>query len=197
MESDEREGITPSDTDNKLGLIDPAAINQKEAQGVVDAYSYAFSGEVDLDEMFAPGAVLQLHRIAFFELYHWGGVYRRTTPSLRQLKLPPPSDVPNLMVQLLANTDYRRQLELTPSENVELLAGFHRDFLAIHPFENGNGRMARLLTDILAAQLGYQNISLYAPQGNRREQYLAALAAADQGDYGPLEAMITAVLKPL
>lgn len=147
--------------------------------------------------MLSPGAVLRLHRIAFFELYHWGGVYRRTTPLIRQLELPPPSEVPNMLGQLLANTDYRRQLELTAAEQVDLLARFHRDFLAIHPFENGNGRMARLLTDILAAQLGYQNIPLYAPQGNRREQYLAALAAADQGNYSQLEALIEAVLRPL
>jgi Fic family protein len=58
------------------------------------------------------------------------------------------------------------------------------DFLAIHPFRDGNGRMARLLTLLLLYQSGYgvgRFISLERLVSDSRESYYDALQAAGRG----------------
>jgi Fic family protein len=58
------------------------------------------------------------------------------------------------------------------------------DFLAIHPFRDGNGRMARLLTLLLLYQSGYgigRYVSLEQLVSDAKEGYYASLQASDEG----------------
>lgn len=54
----------------------------------------------------------------------------------------------------------------------------------IHPFEDGNGRMARLLANLALVQEGFPSLLLRSTAD--REPYLEALAASDDGDIMPL-----------
>jgi len=62
----------------------------------------------------------------------------------------------------------------------------------IHAFPNGNGRHARLMADLLVIRLGRARLSWGdgetsgAPISTVRDRYLAALRAADRGDFGDL-----------
>ena len=72
----------------------------------------------------------------------------------------------------------------------ELAARFHHRLVPVHPFPNGNGRHARLATDLLLTHNGqpifsWGSASLIADSATRRE-YLYALREADQGDYARL-----------
>ncbi len=70
-------------------------------------------------------------------------------------------------------------------------------YTQIHPFNNGNGRTARLLTDIIANINGYQNIQLYVMEtGAEREKYKGALRAADTFDSDILKSIIKEKLVP-
>jgi Fic family protein len=62
---------------------------------------------------------------------------------------------------------------------VEMAAYLHYRFVAIHPFTDGNGRVARLLTNLYLIRHGYPPIVL--DQKNRQQYYLA-LREADKGD---------------
>jgi len=106
--------------------------------------------------------------------YRTGGV--RITGS-RHIP-PPPYDVPSLMKDLLKWSDENED-ELRP---VELAAIFQHKFLFIHPFHDGNGRMARLLTNMILLHHGYPPITL---QKQERRQYYSYLSKADRGDYRP------------
>jgi cell filamentation protein len=76
-------------------------------------------------------------------------------------------------------------------ELVDCLAYAHHRYTQIHPFNNGNGRTARLLTNLIANINGYQNVQLYVTEsGNEREKYRAALRSADAFDYAPLKSII-------
>jgi len=73
----------------------------------------------------------------------------------------------------------------------EIAARFHHRLTAIHPFANGNGRHARLMTDILLVHLLKQPRFTWGSgnlinAGDCRKQYITALRAADQNDFGPL-----------
>jgi Fic family protein len=65
-----------------------------------------------------------------------------------------------------------------------LIPAFVFDFLCIHPFRDGNGRMARLLTLLLLYQSGYEvgrYISLERVIEQSKESYYEALAASSKG----------------
>ena len=67
---------------------------------------------------------------------------------------------------------------------------FHHRLVWIHPFPNGNGRHARLATDLLLAYNGqpiftWGSVSLVADSTTRQE-YLSSLREADGGGFGRL-----------
>jgi len=90
-----------------------------------------------------------------------------------------PFDTPRLMEELVRWT---RQ-EVTKNEHHPLLvlAVFIVRFLAIHPFQDGNGRLARVLTNLLLLRAGYTYVpysSLERIIEENREQYYRSLRRA-------------------
>jgi hypothetical protein len=77
-------------------------------------------------------------------------------------------------------------------QKVAALAQFHHRFLQIHPFIDGNGRVARILLDQAARELLNQGIS--AEFTNNVRAYYAGLVQADTGNLRALEALIAAAL---
>ncbi|MGK2318046.1 Fic family protein [Gordonia rhizosphera] len=65
----------------------------------------------------------------------------------------------------------------------EEVAKVHRDFEAIHPFLDGNGRTGRLVLNLILVRHGYPPAIIY--KGDR-SKYLRALQRADSGEYGAL-----------
>lgn len=69
-----------------------------------------------------------------------------------RFKAPPADDVPKLIDDLL------EWLKIAKSENIHpiIIAGiFHLEFVSIHPFTDGNGRVARLLTQLLLYRMDW------------------------------------------
>ena len=65
---------TPNPEDNKLSLIDKDLINEFEAKGIVLAEYFVF--QLDSDIKISTQLILEIHRIAFSELYDWAGKWR-------------------------------------------------------------------------------------------------------------------------
>lgn len=70
---------------------------------------------------------------------------------------------------------------------------FHQRLTQIHPFPNGNGRHARLMTDLLLRRLGRPDFTWGADDlhasGEARRAYVAALRQADAGEFDGLLAV--------
>jgi Fic family protein len=75
------------------------------------------------------------------------------------------------------------RLTARSSDFPEELAKVHRDFEAIHPFLDGNGRTGRLILNLILVRLGYPPAIIY--KGDR-SRYLRALRRADIGEFGAL-----------
>lgn len=76
-----------------------------------------------------------------------------------------------------------RKLSARHGPGIERIADLHARFERIHPFLDGNGRVGRLLTNLILIRLGYPPAIIYKRD---RPRYLAALRRADAGDAGTL-----------
>ena len=93
-----------------------------------------------------------------------------------------------------ACNDFMKELERGTIDSLLLIPMFILDFLCIHPFNDGNGRMSRLLTLLLYYRAGYivgKYISIERLIENSKETYYEALQASSAGwhenknDYAP------------
>ena len=101
---------------------------------------------------------------------------------------PPPTDVPAHMRSIttwLSRSDIHPLVQATVA---------HAWFTHVHPFEDGNGRMARLVTNLVLARAKYPPIIVKA--STHRHQYMEALAYSDRGgDILPLLGIFSGLLK--
>lgn len=88
-------------------------------------------------------------------------------------------------------------IEFVKTENLDeicrFLAHFHYNFIRIHPFFDGNGRIARVVTDQLSVALGYVPIIAGFPRNNaekKRIYYAAIKASAHDSSYRELSGWI-------
>lgn len=91
--------------------------------------------------------------------------------------------------------DVRAQIGYRAYPTIEIAARYHHRLVSIHVFPNGNGRHARLMADLLLTDLvgrrfewGRGNL---VANNELRARYIAALRAADTGDYQPLLEFLT------
>ncbi len=109
------------------------------------------------------------------------GQYRKVDVFITGTDHKPPSalQVPEKMRELInwAKKNHNKM------NIVEFSAIFHHKFVHIHPFEDGNGRVGRLLMNIFLMRHGYP---LAIIQKNDRQKYYRALVAADDDDYKPI-----------
>jgi Fic family protein len=98
---------------------------------------------------------------------------------------PSPEEVVVLLRQFFAHLN---TAIATDSEPVRLAAWVHWGIARIHPFEDGNGRLARLWQDLI---LFGNRLTAAVIRPSDRTEYYAALETADTGDFNPLTQLVT------
>lgn len=102
------------------------------------------------------------------------------TPTGEKFEYASPEETPALMTDLVTwYNDATTAGELTP---IELAALFHYRFIRIHPFEDGNGRIARLMVNFI---LKKHNWPMMVIRSKNKSAYLRALGQAD-AEVGPI-----------
>ncbi len=92
------------------------------------------------------------------------------------------------MDQLLQWTEERLEKEDLPP--LIIVAAFIYEFLSIHPYQDGNGRLSRLLTSLLLMKLDYpfiQYVSFEHVVENKKDDYYRVLMAGQRNRYKPEE----------
>ena len=85
-----------------------------------------------------------------------------------------PEETPALMTDLV--DWYNRVAEEKTLSALELASLFHYRYIRIHPFEDGNGRIARLLVNFILLRTGYPMVIV---RSDDKDQYLSALNRSD------------------
>jgi Fic family protein len=169
----------------------PLTLHEQAVVGYRDAleYIHLYHDRLDL----TPETIKDFHRRIYMHIPGYpSGTFRqelnevvRTYPDGREevVYTPPPHPfVEKLVVGLC--TEYRRHLADARTDRFLLLAAFVFDFTCIHPFMNGNGRVSRLLTNLLAYKLGFEFVR-YIPHERivfeTKDSYYAALTNSSAG----------------
>lgn len=143
-----------------------------------------------------PELMLAIHRESFGWIFpDWAGKYRKSRVEFSGKEIFLPHQIPEQMIIFCA--DLRERLVRIESEKddfiekvVELLAWFQHKFVWIHPFQDYNGRLARMLTILVLLTLNLPPIEITADTENDRKRYLESMYAADEGSYTKLEDLI-------
>lgn len=77
----------------------------------------------------------------------------------------------------------------------QALAVVHAELILIHPFREGNGRLARLLALLMGYQAGLPPLDFGPLGGRHKPAYFAAIQAAMGRDYAPLILMFERVIR--
>lgn len=120
--------------------------------------------------------VLAIHKIILSGIMdEWAGKYRQTQVFIRGVDFEPPTprQVPNLMKQFIAWLNDAQE-----SHPVKIASIAHYKFEAIHPFIDGNGRVGRLLMNLILILNGYPVAVI---RNEQRAQYLNAFKVGQSG----------------
>ncbi|MBR3316530.1 MAG: Fic family protein [Atopobiaceae bacterium] len=172
-----------------------------------------------LEEMYAPGFsadlsedyVLHLHQLLLGTTSDQAGVYKRDNNWIQQrdadgrisVHFVPVSaaDTPDAMKQLVMA--YREARQDSRANQLVLVACVVVDFLCIHPFSDGNGRVSRLLTTMLLERAGFdicRYVSIEGMIDEHKAGYYDALEEAsvgwhdNQSDYTPFVLYLLQIL---
>jgi Fic family protein len=141
---------------------------------------------------FTTGVVLQFHRDLFQFAGGQGGRWKNTDNTISEhhpdgrvvtrFTPVPAAATPEAMARLHAR--FEEEMSAGRIEPLLLVGAYVLDFLCIHPFTDGNGRMARLLTLLLLYRSGYEvgrYISLEQVVEEHRDGYYDTLWRGSQG----------------
>ncbi|MCS3857837.1 Fic family protein [Salinibacter ruber] len=168
----------------------PETRSEQAIAGYRDVLNTIHTRHEDIE--FSPGVVRQFHRDLFKYTSSRGGDWKSTGNDIIEehpdgtevvrFETASPHRTPEYMKTLHERFDRAwKEGEVDP---LLLIAAYVLDFLCIHPFQDGNGRMARLLTLLLLYKADYgvgQYISLEKLVEDSRESYYDALYQSSQG----------------
>jgi Fic-DOC domain mobile mystery protein B len=182
--SDGNTPIRPEEAEQLIPRISTVGeLNEYEALNILRAREWAFDNRTmkstnPLEEHY----VRELHHRMFDNVWKWAGTYRK-----HELNIGcDPREILQRIPQLLDNTKYWLEHNTFPVD--ECLVRFHHQLVSkIHPFPNGNGRHARMITDIVAVKLRHPEFTWGAgkdlvAEGDARIRYLAALRSLDANE---------------
>jgi len=154
---------------NVIEGADPVTREEKIAAGCAEALEIVLSSPNRI--YFSERHIMQLHRVLMRPLStesRYRGGYKKLPNPVEAVdadgnSLGPvfqtasPEDTPRLMEELLGQ--YKNSGATTDLHILVRIAAFILQFHSIHPFQDGNGRLAFLLTNLLLIRAGYSHMA--------------------------------------
>ncbi|MCE9640388.1 MAG: Fic family protein [Betaproteobacteria bacterium] len=182
-------------------LKNHAGIKSKPEMDLAEARALARTVDslvrtLDDRHRFTAADVCEFHGLWLGDLYDWAGQYRQVNVSKDGFPFAAAARIPNLM------REYDRELlnRFTPcnfkerKEIIQALAQTHAELVLIHPFRDGNGRIARVLSTLMALQGGLPLLDFSVVAEERKADYFAAVQVGLDRNYGPMEKVFAEVI---
>lgn len=190
MKFEHPDGATPIDPNEAQGLrpthlTTQNQLNRLEFENIRDAQTWLAGRKLSIDKLLSSEFMRDLHKHMLGDVWEWAGTYRTTDKNIGI-----PWEQVSVSMQNLCD-DTRTWIEGNVFEIDLLAVRFHHRLVSIHPFPDGNGRHARIMTDLLLERvLGTSSFSWgntdLVNHDEVRARYINAMRAADNGDLQPL-----------
>jgi len=153
--------------------------DEKEALGAKTAYDWMVENCESVLQSPQP-FWRTLNKILLNEVLNAAGSYRNDSVKISGAAFSPPEAfaVPEFLDRLTEEI----RTSLSMRSPLELAAAVHAKFVWIHPFNDGNGRTARLLLNAILLASG---LPIVVVNFDDRSRYMDALANADRGNLSP------------
>ena len=189
-------GATPGDDTSGLiqtQLTDRGARNAAELDAISRAYNkhiYRARRKRAGTEWLTDTFIRRVHYDMFGEIWQWAGKYRTD-----RLNIGVEAHLIPEQIKLLCGDFNYWNSDKSTMPALEIAARLQNRLTRIHPFANGNGRHARLITDIFFYSVRlplpqWPQIQLLSEGDQIRSRYIEAMKAADQEDYRDLIAFM-------
>lgn len=181
---------------NALGIMRVRDMQLAESQALWLAQRQAID-TFSQDHCFTAVDIRALHRMWLGPIYPWAGEYRSVNIGKGGFQFASAHLIPGLMAELERNALARyTPCREAPVETVaEALAVVHGELILIHPFREGNGRLARLLALLMGLQAGLPPLDFSPLEGRGKKRYFAGIHAALGRDYRPLAKVFERVIE--
>lgn len=177
---------------NQLGIVNPVEMNIAETQLLDKLYTHVFD---NFPAALTFQTLIFWHRAWLGNIYSWAGQFRSVDMSKPNIRFASPKQLERLAVSF--EVQYLSRFNELPSINndklVAFLAEMHIELILIHPFREGNGRLARLLLDVMAVKAGAQPLD-YSLWDKHKEFYFTSIQAGLAGDNQHMERLIKDVM---
>ncbi len=177
---------------NKPGFATQREIDDAESVLLRDSYEH-FYERLALDEMtFDVACLFEIHRYFLGPLYAWAGRARTVDISKDGTLFAPVAHLDNSIARFsdVLRTSIPERTD-TKRTTAQKLAFIHTEFIALHPFRDGNGRTVRLFLDLLAERLGYGPIDW---SRRAHETYVRACISGMSANHDPMARIVYAGL---
>ena len=175
---------------NLKGIRRKREMDQREFEALVRVQEM-YLEKIENDMRFTANLICEMHRDWLGNLYPWAGKYRTVELAKAGFSWPPAYLIEQNMV-VLEQGALHKCTPCKPGALTEVtltIAEVHAELLLIHPFREGNGRLARWLAELMALQAGLA-LPLYHFTGRgsmaEKARYLSAVKSGYVRDYRPL-----------
>lgn len=175
--------------DDISGLIPAYITNRKELDeaeflNINKAFKFYFINPKNLSKFeITRESLFNVHKKMFSLVWEWAGKKRKSNKNIGIEPYKIDEEIKKLI------DDYNYWIK-NDSDFTEILARLHHRFVWIHPFEGGNGRWARLVTDILYFKKTKKHLNFPEDElklrTTFRDEYLKALKESDKGNFDSL-----------
>ena len=178
---------------NKLDINDPGEMDEIELN-LLEQLTEVILGEIEAGQEISSNDLCEWHRRWLGNVYVWAGQYRSVNMGKGIFQFAAAHLIDGLMAKLDKNffANYTPCYRMNERELVEALAIMHIETILIHPFRDGNGRISRLVSNIMALQANYPILD-FSYMDNNRETYFSAIQAG-LDDNGPMQKIFRQVL---
>jgi cell filamentation protein len=180
---------------NTKGITDLRTLQIAEEEALAAAYE-SLVRELRLDTPMTCALLRHIHASIFGDLYAWAGRWRTVWISKPGITWPAPDFLDRNMMGFEKDVLERCPVHSLQSDHVfsTAVGQIQGEFLAIHPFREGNARTIKLMTDLLAAQTGRPPLR-YDRTEDGQERYLQAAGVAFKRNYAPMAEIIREALQ--
>jgi cell filamentation protein len=175
---------------NLLNLSNRDDIDKSEFEGFLLA-ELSLTEELTVRTKFNVKYIKRIHKLSLGHLYSFAGKYRTVNMSKGGFLFPAAQFISQNM------NDFEKEILLNlpakyDSNNslIRDIAKVHGEFLFIHPFREGNGRVARVLANLMARKQGVKGLNFEKINEKVFPEYVSAVQMVADRNYEPMERII-------